>query len=130
MNWLQRLMVGRYGLDGLGVGITVAGMVLTLTHSFTRWWPLLILSYLCFGWVIFRMFSRNIEARRKENAAAARIFRPVWEQLKICRQMWRDRKTHRYFRCPKCRQHIRVPKNKGKIRIICPKCREEFVKKT
>ena len=25
---------------------------------------------------------------------------------------------------------VRVPKNKGKVRIICPKCKEEFIRFT
>ena len=43
---------------------------------------------------------------------------------------WQDRKTHRYFRCPQCRATVRVPRGKGKIRITCPKCKHQFVKKS
>ncbi|MDD6034070.1 MAG: hypothetical protein PUC47_11460 [Oscillospiraceae bacterium] len=130
MNWLQRFMMGRYGVDGLSVGIVVLGMILTLTNSFVGWLPLLLLSYVCFGVVLFRMLSRNIEARRKENAAAAKFFRPMLERGKLWMRMWRDRKTHRYFSCPNCKQHVRVPKGKGKIRIVCPRCRKEFTRKS
>ncbi|MBO5073579.1 MAG: hypothetical protein J6C32_11505 [Eubacterium sp.] len=38
--------------------------------------------------------------------------------------------TKKLFRCPKCHQTIRVPRGKGKIAITCPKCRNEFVKRT
>ncbi len=41
-----------------------------------------------------------------------------------------DLKTHAYFKCPKCSTELRVPKGKGKIRITCPKCGEQFVEKT
>ena len=43
---------------------------------------------------------------------------------------WLDRKTHRYFRCPQCRATVRVPKGKGQIRITCPHCKHQFIKKT
>ena len=43
---------------------------------------------------------------------------------------FRDRKTHRYFTCPMCKAHLRVPKGKGKIEICCAKCRHKFIKRT
>ena len=39
-------------------------------------------------------------------------------------------KQYRYFRCPGCRQVVRVPRGKGKINIRCPKCSRQFIKKT
>lgn len=134
MNWRERLqawMMGRYGMDGLNVGIMAAGMVCTLLSSLFRPLGFLVfLSYLCFGLVIFRMFSHNISARQRENAAAKRFFGPLWKKLRLWAEIWKNRKTHRYFHCPKCRQQVRVPKGKGKIRIICPRCRAEFIKKS
>jgi rRNA maturation protein Nop10 len=29
-------------------------------------------------------------------------------------------------KCPKCGQKMRVPVNKGKIEVTCPKCTEKF----
>ena len=44
--------------------------------------------------------------------------------------MWRERKTHRYFKCPNCKTMVRVPKGKGKIVITCTRCHHEIVKRT
>lgn len=41
-----------------------------------------------------------------------------------------DSKTHKIYRCPHCRQKIRVPRGKGKIEITCPSCRSKFIKRT
>ena len=82
------------------------GFVLTIVSE-----ALLILSLL-------RCFSRNTYKRYNEN----RKFLLMVDRIK-------DR-AHRYYSCPKCRQTVRVPRGKGKIAIICPKCREKFVKKT
>ncbi len=40
-----------------------------------------------------------------------------------------DRK-YRIFKCPECRQKLRVPRKMGRIKIICRRCRYEFVRKT
>ena len=41
-----------------------------------------------------------------------------------------DKKAFKFFKCPACRQKIRVPKGKGKIEITCPRCGDRFIKKT
>ena len=130
MNWLQRFMIGRYGNDGLGLGLLASGMLCSFVGSIFDWTVLILVSYALLGWMLFRMLSRNIPARRKENDAAAKFFRPAEKKLRLWLQMWQCRKTHRYFRCPGCRQQVRVPKNKGKIRIVCPRCRKDFIRKT
>ena len=66
------------------------------------------LSWVPFFAVIFRMFSRNISARRRENQRFVGFFTRL-----------RDR-DNRYFSCPKCRQMVRVPKGKGKINSPLP----------
>ena len=76
------------------------------------------LAYVPLIWSMFRIYSRNIEARRRENAAFQRFFTRL-----------RDRQN-RYFTCPRCRQVVRVPRGKGRINIRCPKCGEQFIKKT
>jgi uncharacterized paraquat-inducible protein A len=43
---------------------------------------------------------------------------------------WAQRKTYAFFRCPKCRQRVRVPKGRGRICITCPKCRTEFTRRS
>ena len=76
-----------------------------------------LLAYVPLIWSMFRMYSRNIEARRRENAAFLRFFSRLTD------------KQYRYFRCPGCRQVVRVPRGKGKINIRCPKCSRQFIKK-
>ena len=115
---LQRFMQGRYGTDKLNTALLILGMILCLVGSFADKMLVYDLAYVPLVYGMFRMFSRNIEARRAENAAFERLLRRL-----------RDR-SHRYFRCPKCRQTVRVPKGKGKISIRCPKCGENFIKKT
>ena len=46
------------------------------------------------------------------------------------KKRWAQRGTYRFFKCPQCRQTVRVPKGRGKICITCPKCKTEFIKKS
>ena len=121
---LRRFMAGRYGSDqlgrwllGLAVVLILLGMIGNRTGS-TVLAGLSLLAYVPLIWSIFRMYSRNIEARRRENAALQRFLTRL-----------RDR-DHRYYHCPKCRQTVRVPRGRGRINIRCPKCVEQFIKKT
>jgi len=122
-DWFRNFMLGRYGSDKLNIYLLGAGIVLMLLGSiFGKKIPLMswcsLLSYVPLGFCIFRMYSRNIEARRRENAAFVNFFNHLKD------------KEHRYFRCPRCRQTVRVPRGRGKINIRCPKCSERFIKTT
>ncbi len=119
---LVRFMAGRYGTDKLNMVLLTTGLVVSLAGLFVRL-PVLnlcfmLLSYGLVGLTLYRTFSRNTYKRYQEN----RRFLQFFEKLK-------DRQ-HRYYKCPRCHQQVRVHKGKGKISITCPKCKEKFVKKT
>lgn len=120
----RRFMTGRYGTDKLNMAIltaAVVGMLLGwLGTKFVSGWFALF-TYLADGlliWSIVRMYSRNIDARRRENARWLGFLSRIKD------------KNNRYFKCPRCRQMVRVPRGKGTINIRCPKCGERFMKKT
>ena len=114
----RNFMVGRYGTDRLNMAILGVGLVASLLSVIIRFAPLnlvfFVLSYGMMFWAIFRTLSRKTYQRYQEN----RKFLSMVGRLK-------DRQ-HRYFRCPKCRQRVRVPRGKGRVAITCPKCRERF----
>ena len=128
LNWLQRLMYGRYGTDQLNLFLLVFSIVASLILRFTPVWYLGCLTYLPLGYALFRMFSRNISKRQAENQTFLRLTAPAvrWFRTRFARA--KDG-THRYFACPKCRQTCRVPKGRGKIQITCPVCGHSFIKK-
>ncbi len=113
-----RFMYGRYGTDQLNNVLLILGVVLTVLGWFSSLPIITFLSYVPLALVIFRMFSRNVNRRRKENQKFMQFFARL-----------KDRES-RYFSCPRCHQTVRVPRNRGKINIHCPKCGNYFIKKT
>lgn len=121
LDMLRRFMAGRYGHDRLNLTMLVVGCVLCFVQMFVPagiGFVLTIVSEALLILSLLRCFSRNTYKRYNEN----RKFLLMVDRIK-------DR-AHRYYSCPKCRQTVRVPRGQGKIAIICPKCREKFVKKT
>jgi hypothetical protein len=127
---LRRFMYGRYGTDNLCIALVIASMVITLTARITGIVWIQIPSYLLLIIALFRMLSKNIEARRRENTVFLKYWNPVKKLFKLSCNRIKDIRTHRYFSCPGCKNSLRVPKGKGEITITCPVCKTRFDKKT
>lgn len=133
-------MEGRYGADELNRFLTVCGWVLLIVGFILSGISnkvtvavgsiLVALSWAFLVFSIFRTLSRKTQERASENYKYFVYKNKVLGWFRKLKNRWQDRKTHRYFRCPQCRTTVRVPKGKGKIRITCPKCRNQFVKKS
>ena len=130
MNWIAKMMYGRYGTDQLGFVTLFLVLILNIVFTFTGWDILYVLGIMLTVVCIWRIFSKNISRRYAENQKFLQMTAPVRNAAIRWIAQMRDLKTHRHYRCPECRQKIRVPKGKGKIQITCPKCHHEFVKKT
>lgn len=125
-NALSRFMYGRNGSDQLGWASIILLLVLNTVNLFLRsssssdtvYMLLTTADFVLMVWILFRMFSRNLPKRRRENAwFLAKIVNPVKN-----RRMRSMDKQHKYFTCPNCRTVCRVPRGKGNIIITCPKC--------
>lgn len=129
-NRLQRFMYGRYGFDQFTRALIIVSLVLSVITSFLRINGLFLIAYIPFVYAIFRFTSRDISKRTRENMAYCRIANNFRRNLQQMKQLLIGTKTHKYYKCRKCRQTIRVPRGKGKICITCPKCRTEFIRRT
>lgn len=125
MNFLRKLMYGRYGSDHLSFFLLFLYVVLIFISALPHmaWISWLALAVLL--WDLFRMFSRRIDRRRAENARFLALFGPFIRWFKMRRTIHRD-KDHRYFKCPNCGQYLRVPRGKGKITVNCRNCGASF----
>lgn len=123
---LIRFMAGRYGGDRLNNFLLAVIMIIIVINVFVRSIIISIVYMLLWGWIIFRMMSRNIYKRQDENAKFLKLWNPVKGYFKLMKNKWRDRKTHVYKKCPKCKAVLRLPKQKGNHTVKCPKCGNRF----
>lgn len=130
MNWLRRFMMGRYGGDQLSMALLILSIILTLIARLANIPTLALVSYIPLGLCIYRMFSKDISKRSMENYKFAILMSPIYTKFKKVQYHFTDAKTNKYFKCPNCKAKLRVPKNKGKIMITCPKCKTGFIRKT
>lgn len=124
---IAAFFAGRNGYDALAKTVLWASVIMMLLSSFISIAWLSSVFYavsvagLIYSW--YRMFSKDLDKRQKEN----QVFLTWQNQRKL---RWKQRKTHRFYRCPQCKTVLRVPKGKGKINIGCKTCGNHFVKKT
>ena len=129
-TYIQKFMIGRYGVDKLSTYLLYGGLAVVVLANLFNWsiigllgWAAIILGY-------YRTFSRNRTKRYQENQkflASTRQFTRSWNQK---RNKFMQRKVYKYYACPNCHKKLRVPRNKGKISIKCPHCKDQFIKKT
>lgn len=127
---LMRFMYGRYGVDSLSnflAGAAFASFIVSVIFDqgifSTLAWALLIYSY-------FRIFSKNIYKRAAENQNFLNRTAKIRGQFYQWKNTLTQLKTHHIYKCPTCRQKIRIPRGKGKIEIRCPKCNTRFIKRS
>ena len=112
-------MTGRYGSDKLNMAILIVAIVLEILYAVFGLPVLAVLSMVLIMLAFFRMFSRNIAKRSKEN----HFFLELISEAKMLRK-------YHIYKCPGCNQKIRVPRKGGvTVDVSCPKCGTTFRKK-
>lgn len=124
---IRKFFYGRNGFDDLAKLSLILSIVVFLIYGF---WPRgivkVILSFLYLALLVyayFRILSKKVYKRVQEN-------RKYLGAVKMTKTRWQQRKTHKFYRCPKCKTWLRVPKGRGKIEITCVKCATKFEKRT
>lgn len=124
---VMRFMQGRYGVDALQKTLLWVYAALLVVNLFAGSLWLSGVELALLGWYTFRMLSRNIPARMRENEWFLRRTAGVRRWGRLQKNRLRDRKTHVYRTCPHCKATVRLPKIKrGRHACDCPRCRREF----
>lgn len=119
-------MYGRYGVDQLYKALFGVMLVFLLTNVFLQssvldglvWAILLLASY--------RVFSKNIYKRQRENTQYLQLEKKIRKEFKLINQRVKLVQTHRFRKCPKCHQVLRLKRKPGKHNTLCPKCQTAF----
>ena len=100
MNWLTKLMYGRYGTDRLGLFMLIVVLLLDIIFTFTGWDVLYILAFVLAAICVWRIFSRNISQRYAENQKFMQLTDPIVRAISSKISGLKDLRTHRHLRCP------------------------------
>ena len=149
-NYRRPFFSGRNGADELSVTLVILGVVLFLAAPIFDERIIqgifILLGGVSAFFGIFRSLSKNVGKRRSENIAFVNFFRSESDAEKEQKKREKEAKkkaeeerkarrkeeetTHAFFKCPQCGKELRVPRGKGKLRIKCPNCGEQFIRKT
>ena len=123
----RKFMYGRYGIDDLYNFLFYFYILLCIFNLFIKSSIILLIEFLIFILMIYRVFSKKIDIRKKENKLYLNIKNKLIKPfINIKRNL--DDKNHVYVRCFKCSTTLKLPLS-SKIGIKhakCPKCKKRL----
>lgn len=128
-DWQRKVsdwMRGRQGPDDLAVFCVDLAIVLVIVNLFVSalWLNVVVLALVVYAF--FRMQSKNLGKRARENEAFLKALGPVRPWFQNPKAAWAEFRAYKHVKCSSCGQKVRVPRNKGKLRVTCPKCATKF----
>ena len=122
----NKLMKDRYGIDELYKFLLLICFVLIVINTFISNNIIRLFEVLLIVIIFYRYMSKNIKLRKKENDKYLEIKDKIIKLFDYNKKKYKDRNTHMYKKCPKCKQKIRLPLKKGKHTVKCPNCGNRF----
>ena len=126
INKIQRFLNGRYGPDELYKFMLIICLIIIIVNMFVNSVILRVLELIVFGVSLYRFLSKKKNKRSKENKKYLEIVGKIRGYFDYQKKKYKDRNTHMYKKCPKCRQKLRLPLKKGIHTVKCPLCKEKF----
>lgn len=138
---IAQFMAGRNGTDDLSRFESIVALVAVIlsyiigkfvssnagAYICSLLWMLgIVLLVLCY----VRTFSKKLQLRYEQNQRFLRKRAKFKSLFKSKKTQFDQRKDYRFFNCPSCKSTMRVPRGKGKVKIVCRKCGEAFIRKT
>ena len=121
-----KFMKDRYGVDELYKFLLLICFVLLVINTFVSNSIIRLFEVLLIVIIFYRYMSKNIKLRKKENDKYLEIKDKIIKLFDYNKKKYKDRNTHMYKKCPKCKQKIRLPLKKGKHTVKCPNCGNRF----
>lgn len=123
-------MQGRYGVDDFSRFLITASIILILLAGIIKNNFVNVAALAIVGFAYYRILSKNHFRCSVQNQKYLRLKNKVTGRIKMYRDIIKQRKTHHIYKCPNCKQRLRIPKGKGKVEITCPKCSAKFKKRS
>lgn len=137
MQFLQKFnmfMQGRYGVDQLSNCLIWTGVILSLLNLFISSKILWALGWAAIIYAYVRIMSRQLSKRSAQNQKFLDSTWGIRHAMANLRYRIKYGKPadagYRIYTCKKCGQKIRIPSGKGKIMVTCPKCKNQFKKRS
>ena len=128
-----RFMAGRYGSDRLNKFLLAVFGVLLVISFFASGAFHTVLILACtviLALSYYRILSRDTYKRSMENQKYLKYKRDLFTRLKNVKERFVQRKDYKFFTCPSCKATLRVPRGRGKIKIVCRRCGHTFLGKS
>ena len=126
---LAGFMQGRNGVDNLGWHALWTGLILSLVGSFMGSMLLGLVGNVLYFYAFFRMLSRNVVKRQAENTRYVQFTTNWQKEVKQFFLRLKGTKEYKYFRCPSCKNRLRLRRGCGEKHITCPVCKHQFDQK-
>ena len=129
---LRRFLYGRYamqGVDRLTKLLAIVGIALSVVNLILGSLALYVIQSVLIFWLIARLLSKNIAARRAENQELIKFEQKFKSSALVFKRRIVERKTHIYKTCPNCKAKLRFSRIKGVHNARCPKCKKNFTVK-
>jgi len=123
---LMNFMYGKYGVDKLYYALLILYVILLFINAWAKLLVISILMWAVFVYMFFRVLSRNIYKRQKENDKFVKILNKFTSFFKLTIKRIKEFKTYRYRKCPYCKAMLHLPRKTGKHTVCCPKCKNNF----
>ena len=125
---LYILMKNRYGIDELYKFLLITFLILSIINLFLNNNILHLMEVLIIVLALYRVFSKNIQQRRKENNTYLKIKRKIFNYFHTLKSSHEKKKYNVYRKCPKCKTILKLPlpTKRGIKKITCPKCKKKI----
>jgi hypothetical protein len=123
----RKFMCGRYGIDELYSFLFYLYIILCVINLFLKSTIILTLEFLVFIIMVYRVFSKIVIIRKKENKMYLKLKDKVMKPFINIKRNLKD-KEHVYVKCFKCKTTLRLPlPNKIGIKHAnCPNCKRRL----
>ncbi|MCC5889301.1 MAG: hypothetical protein JJU01_01950 [Alkalibacterium sp.] len=133
MQWLQKMlfyMNGRYGYDEFSKFLIILGLIFGIISNFAGglWVSAIGIAIIAFG--VLRIVSKEKNNRYKELTKYLAIKHKIQHVYRRYNNRWVQRKAYKFVKCPNCKQKLRIPRGKKKLKVTCPSCKQSFIRKS